>query len=145
MIFRSVGYKGSPLSDIPFDEQRGIIPNQNSHVMNPDYKTVFRRVFVSGWIKRGPSGVIGTNKPDSVATVKAMLEEVQQGVLPASLPADANAIPSLLSDKGVRYVTFSDWKRLDQIEVEAGKPLGKPREKISVVQEMLAALSGANS
>ena len=144
MIFRSVGYLGSALPDLPFDERNGIIPNQNSHVMNPDYKTVFRRVFVSGWIKRGPSGVIGTNKPDSVATVKAMLEEVKQGILPDNLATDTNAIPTLLANKGVRYVTFDDWKQLDTIEVEAGKPQGKPREKIATVKEMLDALNGVS-
>lgn len=145
MIFRSVGYLGSPLPGIPFDERRGIIPNENGHVLNLGTQTAFRRVFVSGWIKRGPSGVIGTNKPDSVAAVNAMFAEVKQGILPDNLVADPNAIPTLLANKGVRYVTFADWKRLDEIEVEAGKPLGKPREKITVVQEMLEALEGTAS
>jgi hypothetical protein len=71
-----------------------------------------------------------------------MFEEVKQGILPDKLGADTHAIPTLLANKGVRYVTFDDWKRLDEIEIEAGKPLGKPREKISVVQEMLDALDG---
>ena len=145
MIFRSVGYLGSSLPDLPFDEQQGIIPNQDGHVLDLDTQTAFRRVFVSGWIKRGPSGVIGTNKPDSVATVKAMIEEVKQGILPNNLDADINAIPTLLANKGVRYVTFEDWKQLDQIEVETGKPLGKPREKITTVKEMFDALDGVSN
>ena len=142
MIFRSVGYLGNALPGIPFDERQGIIPNENGHVLNLGTQTALRRVFVSGWIKRGPSGVIGTNKPDSVATVKSMFEEVKQGILPDSIVSDPNAIPSLLANKGVRYVTFADWKRLDALEIEAGKPLGKPREKITVVQDMLDALGG---
>ncbi len=143
MIFRSVGYLGNALPGLPFDDQRGVIPNQNSHVLNLATQTAFRRVFVSGWIKRGPSGVIGTNKPDSVATVGAMFEEVKQGILPDTLDVDTKAIPALLASKGVRYVTFDDWKRLDEIEVAAGKAIGKPREKISVVQDMITALDGA--
>ena len=77
-----------------------------------------------------------------MATVEAMFEEVRQGILPDTLDVDTRAIPALLASKGVRYVTFDDWKRLDEIEVAAGKAVGKPREKISVVQDMITALDG---
>lgn len=139
MIFRSIGYKGHRLPGVPFDERTGIIPNQDGRVIDQETGAVVPRLYVTGWIKRGPSGVVGTNKPDAVGSVKLMLEDAPS--LPDGLASDPEAVPSLLSDRGVRYVTFADWKRLDQIEVEAGKPLGKPREKLTTVHAMLEALN----
>ena len=91
--------------------------------------------------KRGPSGVVGTNKPDAIETVGLMLEDLQQGKVPNTINASDGAVPALLAEKGVRYVSFTDWKYLDQIEVENGKKVGKPREKMTTVAEMLAALN----
>ena len=142
MIFRSIGYKGHRLPGVPFDERAGIIPNQDGRVIDHETGAVVPRLYVTGWIKRGPSGVVGTNKPDAVGSVRLMLEDAPS--LADGLASDLEALPSLLSDRGVRYVTFADWKRLDQIEVEAGKPLGKPREKLTTVHAMLEALSGAD-
>ena len=142
MIFRSIGYKGHRLPGVPFDERAGIIPNQDGRVIDHETGAVVPRLYVTGWIKRGPSGVVGTNKPDAVGSVRLMLEDAPS--LADGLASDLEALPSLLSDRGVRYVTFADWKRLDQIEVEAGKSLGKPREKLTTVHAMLEALSGAD-
>ena len=139
MIFRSIGYKGHPLKDIPFDERGNIIPNQEGRVLDPTTNTPLARLYVAGWIKRGPSGVIGTNKPDAVATVRAMLQDVEQGQAPDGLRTGEDAIPTLLTQKGIRYVTFADWKHLDRLEVENGKKRDKPREKITTLPEMLAA------
>ena len=144
MVFRSIGYKGHPLKDVPFDEWDGIIPNDTGRVIDPETKAPIERLYVAGWIKRGPSGVVGTNKPDAIETVGLMLEDLQKGQAPSDINANEDAVPALLTEKGVRYVSFEDWKYLDQIEVENGKNIGKPREKMTTVAEMLAVLDARN-
>jgi len=142
LVFRSIGYKGHKLPGVPFDERNGIIPNRDGRVIDPATNDAPRpRVYVAGWIKRGPSGVIGTNKPDAAATVQAMLEDAAQYPVWDGLSLDLNAIPSLLAAKQVRAVTFTDWKRIDQIEIAAGRKRGKPREKLTTIAELLAAAS----
>ena len=113
MVFRSIGYKGHPLKDVPFDERAGIIPNQTGRVIDPETQTPIERLYVAGWIKRGPSGVVGTNKPDAIETVGLMLEDLQQGKVPTTINAGDEAVPALLAEKGVRYVSFADWKYLE--------------------------------
>ncbi|MGH7964233.1 MAG: FAD-dependent oxidoreductase [Candidatus Binatia bacterium] len=140
MIFRSIGYKGIGLSGVPFDERNGIVPNRGGRVIDPDTQAQCERVYVAGWIKRGPSGVIGTNKLDAAGTVEAMLEDARHYQTPEGFQPDGEMIPLLLSQKGVRYVTFADWKRIDLVEIARGKKLGKPREKLTTLAEMLAAV-----
>jgi ferredoxin--NADP+ reductase len=138
MVFRSIGYKGMAMPGMPFDERGGIIPNAGGRVLAKAGGDVLPRVYAAGWIKRGPSGVVGTNKPDAIATVNLMLEDAAQlGPLSAQ---GGDAVAELLRSRGVRAVTYADWKRLDQLEVANGKPKGKPREKFTSVEEMLAAL-----
>ena len=94
--------------------------------------------YVAGWIKRGPSGVIGTNKPDARATVDALLED-----LPSLTPAshrDSQALRDKLGDQKIRVVSFDDWRRIDAAELENGERVGKPREKFTRLSEMLALL-----
>jgi len=141
LIFRSIGYKGHKLPGVPFDERNGIIPNRDGRVIDPATHAPLPRVYVAGWIKRGPSGVIGTNKPDAAATVQAMLEDAAQYPVWDGPSLDLNAIPSLLAAKQVRTVTFTDWKRIDQIEIAAGKKRGKPREKLTTIAELLATVN----
>ncbi|MCE2489711.1 MAG: FAD-dependent oxidoreductase [Anaerolineae bacterium] len=141
LVFRSVGYRGVPLPDIPFYEPWGIIPNEKGRVLREqDGADSLPGLYVVGWIKRGPSGVIGTNKPDSVETVTMLLEDLAAGRLwqPAS-PAPG-AIDDLLEERGLRPVSFADWQTLDALEQERGEALGRPRLKYSRVEEMLAAL-----
>lgn len=140
MVFRSIGYRGSPLKGMPFDEKSGIIANDAGRVLNPDTGNPIPRNYVAGWIKRGPSGVIGTNKPDAIATVKLMLEDVASLESMGEMESNADAVVDLLEERGVRYVSFDDWKRLDQMEIASGEKIGKPREKFSTVAEMLTAL-----
>ncbi|HJY85120.1 MAG TPA: FAD-dependent oxidoreductase [Candidatus Binatia bacterium] len=141
LVFRSIGYKGHKLPGIPFDERNGIIPNRDGRVLDPTTNAPVPRLYVAGWIKRGPSGVIGTNKPDAAATVQAMLEDAAQYPVWDGLSLDLNTIPSLLAAKQVRTVTFTDWKRIDQIEIAAGKKRGKPREKLTTIAELLATVN----
>jgi len=141
MVFRSIGYRGTALPDLPFDDWSGIIPNEGGRVRDPDADATVARIYVAGWIKRGPSGVVGTNKPDAIATVRLMLEDAGAIGADAAPLAAEDSTPALLEEKGVRFITFDDWKRLDALETEAGAKLGKPREKFTTVQEMVAALA----
>jgi len=134
LVFRSVGYRGIPIAGVPFDEKAGKIPNAEGRVQGKDAQ------YVVGWAKRGPSGLIGTNRADSAATVKAMLEDAAAGrFAPGEVSADDNAVPALLKERQIRFVTFSDWKALDKRELENGKAKGKIREKFTTVPEMLEA------
>ena len=138
ILFRSVGYRGIPMPGLPFDQRKGIIPSQEGRVVEGD--VVLPGLYVAGWIKRGPSGVIGTNKPDAYETVKTLLSDLT--VLEPCATPDTGPVLELLAAKGVRVVTFDDWRRIDAAEVERGKARGKPREKFPTLDEMLAILVG---
>ncbi len=141
MVFRSVGYKGKPLADVPFYDRWGIIPNDQGRVLTAfqDGEQVIGD-YVAGWIKRGPSGVIGTNKPCAVETVNLLLEDVAADkVLSPSAPQQ-EAIEALLKERGIAYVTYADWQILDQLEIEHGEAQGRPRVKFTRVDDMLQAL-----
>ena len=136
LLFRSVGYRGVPMPGVPFDDERGIVPNEEGRVM--DGGGAVRGLYAAGWIKRGPSGVIGTNKPDSQETVSALLEDLPN-LEPCQTP-ETDQILDLLAERGVRVVSFEDWKKIDQVEIQRGQEKGKPREKFPSTGEMLAAL-----
>ena len=140
LIFRSIGYLGTALPGLPFDDWSGTLPNAEGRIVDPDKDNApIPRLYTAGWIKRGPSGVIGTNKPCAISTVKAMLAD-----LPAlnADPADARpeAVDALLAERGIQAVSFADWQRLDALEVANGEKVGKPREKFTRVADMLSAL-----
>ena len=143
LIFRSVGYRGVPLPGIPFYDAWGIIPNRQGRVLcEQDSEESLPGLYVVGWIKRGPSGVIGTNKPDSVETIMTLLDDLANGQLWRPTAPGPAAIEALLDSRGLRRVSFADWQRLDEMEQERGAELGRPRLKYSRVEEMLAALDG---
>lgn len=145
LVFRSVGYRGVPLADLPFDERRGVIPNRAGRVLDPATGEVLCGLYVSGWIKRGPTGVIGTNKPDAAETVEAMLEDAAAGrTLEPEYP-DPSALDTLLRSRQVSVVTYADWLLLDRIEQARGKPLGRPRVKLTSVGEILGAIRAGGS
>lgn len=141
LVFRSVGYRGVPLPDTPFDDRRGTIPNDKGRVLvSPDSDTPLTGCYVSGWIKRGPSGVIGTNRPDSVETVDTLLEDFAAGKLLNPVSPSRSAIEALLHERGIKYVSFEDWLRLDALEQSRGQALQRPRLKFSEINDMLSAL-----
>ncbi len=140
LLFRSIGYLGTGLPGVPFDERAGTIPNADGRVLECAGGQAVPRLYVAGWIKRGPSGVIGTNKPDAIATVKNMLADLPQFAGAASGVAAGEDIVGLLDEKGVRFVSFADWQKIDRAEMEKGQPLGRPRVKLTTVEEMLAVL-----
>ncbi len=143
LVFRSVGYKGVPLPGLPFDERAGVIPNDKGRVREPATGAPLVGHYVTGWIKRGPTGVIGTNKADSVETVNALIEDAGRGALLAPAAPDPAAFETLAHQRQARLVTFPDWRELDRLEVERGRALGRPRVKFTSVEEMLAALARA--
>jgi ferredoxin--NADP+ reductase len=140
LFFRSVGYRGVPLEGLPFSEKKGRVPNVDGRVTDGDDGDVLPGTYVAGWIKRGPSGVIGTNKPDAQASVKLLLEDMAS--LPHAAHRDSRALADKLADKGRRVVSFEDWQRIDAAEVSNGEANGKPREKFTRIEEMLAVLDG---
>lgn len=144
LVFRSVGYRGAPLPDVPFYEPWGTIPNDRGRVLTQleGGEQVIGN-YVVGWIKRGPSGVIGTNKPCSVETATALLEDLEAGKVLTPPKPEWQALKALLDERGIKYVTFDEWKQLDELELEHGKEAGRPRLKFSKVDEMLKALGKA--
>jgi ferredoxin--NADP+ reductase len=137
LLFRSIGYSGVAIPGVPFDAKRGVIPNRDGRVVDGAGAEV-PGLYTAGWIKRGPSGIIGTNRADSVATVKSLLADLPR--LPQEPKPGAAGFAPLLASRGVRAVSFEDWLRIDSQEVAHGQPRGKPREKFTRVAEMLACL-----
>jgi ferredoxin/flavodoxin---NADP+ reductase len=141
LVVRAVGYRSLPLADVPFDDRKAIVPNDKGRVVEPATGAPIAGLYVTGWVKRGPTGLIGSNKPDGAETAAAMLEDLA-GTPPAP-DWQPEAIDRRLADKGVRRVDFEDWRRLDRLEVERGRAQGRPRVKLASVEEMLAALAAA--
>jgi ferredoxin--NADP+ reductase len=140
LVFRSIGYRGVPLPGVPFNESWGVILNESGRVLDPQTKEPRIGEYASGWIKRGPTGVIGTNKPDSVESVEQMLADLEAGRILQPAAPSAAAIEQLLAGRQPRYVTYDDWQRLDALEASRGEAQGRPRVKFTSVEEMLAAL-----
>jgi ferredoxin--NADP+ reductase len=137
-FFRSVGYRGIAIPGVPFEDRKGIFPNEGGRIMTDGQHVA--GLYAAGWIKRGPSGVIGTNKPDSIETAKNVLADLQS-LTPCERP-DRAAVLDFLASKGVRVISYDDWRRIDAAEIERGKRVGKPREKFVAVQEMIEACGG---
>lgn len=137
LVFRAVGYRGEPLPGVAFDERSGTIPHEKGKVLNPEGDG---REYVAGWIKRGPSGVVGTNKPCAVESAQTMLQTFLDE---QRRPLGAPDVTELLSARSIRYVSHDDWKRLDEHEVQTGQALGRPRLKLTDPQEMLKILENA--
>ncbi|MFE3261253.1 FAD-dependent oxidoreductase [Nocardia sp. NPDC059229] len=139
LVLRSIGYKGEPVADVPFDESAGVIPNDKGRVLaagNP-----VAGVYVSGWIKRGPRGVIGSNRMDSQETVDQLIEDFTQGKL-AAPQAGRAALEALLSERQPDQIGRDGWKAIDAAEKTAGKFAGRPRVKFTSVENLLKAAKG---
>jgi ferredoxin/flavodoxin---NADP+ reductase len=138
LVLRSIGYKGIPIEGVPFDERGGTISNEGGRVRDDGGQVP--GLYAVGWIKRGPSGVIGTNKKDAQETVDNLFADLEAGKLPeAELAGDRGSIEALLSERKPDHVTFEGWQAIDAAEVEAGKPHGRPRVKLCRVDELVEA------
>lgn len=140
LVFRSIGYKGVALPDVPFDARAGVIPNAQGRVLSPEQHETVTGEYAVGWIKRGPSGIIGTNKPDAVETVTMMIEDAKSGKTLHPQELSHEAIARLLEERGVQYITYQDWLLLDAREQELGQAVSRPRLKYTRVEDMLNVL-----
>lgn len=132
LVVRAVGYRGVPLPGVPFDEVSGVIPNRDGRVTGGDGE------YVAGWIKRGPTGIIGTNKRDAVDTVHTILADLDAAPRP-SRAADPGAVESWLRGRRPELIDLAGWDAIDAAEREAGEPQGRPRVKLCTWADLLAA------
>ena len=139
LVFRSVGYRGAALPGVPFRDDWGVISNECGRVVDGSGAPV-PGLYAAGWIKRGPSGIIGTNKACSVETVSLLLEDLASDRLLTPEHPSAQAADKLIRSRQPAVFDFEDWKRLDELETERGAPLGRPRVKFTTVREMAEAL-----
>jgi ferredoxin--NADP+ reductase len=160
LVFRAIGYRGMPLPGVSFDDGAAIIPNDGGRVLDPDSRAPLPGEYVVGWIKRGPSGVIGTNKKDAQETVDAMLADLAPsansdgasaaaaglgtagpaagaGAMHTPSHLGAAAIEALLRERQPALVTYSGWEAIDRHERELGERTGRPRVKLTDIEEML--------
>jgi ferredoxin/flavodoxin---NADP+ reductase len=135
LVLRSVGYRGVALDGVPFDDERGVIPNDCGRLAEAD------GVYCTGWIKRGPSGVIGTNKKDATETVECLLDDVRTGRL-VPRGGRASEVDALLAERGVEVVTQAGWDAIDAAERGRGEEQGRPRVKLTRWSELLEAARG---
>jgi ferredoxin/flavodoxin---NADP+ reductase len=140
LLFRSIGYRGVPIASLPFDERRGVFSNQDGRITDSAGK-VLPGLYCAGWIKRGPTGIIGTNRADSVATVKALAADVEQKNIDTTPKPGVEKVYPVLKARGVRVVGYPDWLKIDAAEIKRGESCGKPREKFILLEEMLARLN----
>jgi len=138
-VYRAVGYFGSRLDGIPFDERRGVIPNREGQVIDENDE-VIPGVYATGWIKRGPVGLIGHTKSDAMETISHLVVDQSNWWSPAS-PEPA-AIVSLLESRGISYTDLDGWHRLDEHEIALGAPEGRARVKVVPRNEMVQISRG---
>jgi len=131
-VFRAIGYRGTPLAGVPFDEERGVIANEGGRVRRGEY--------VVGWAKRGPSGVIGTNKKDANDTVDRLLEDLAAGRLLDPEPIGDEALETFVRKRQPALVDYEGWVRIDRHEQTLGVPAGRPRVKLTRLEELLRAV-----
>jgi ferredoxin/flavodoxin---NADP+ reductase len=140
LVFRSVGYRGVPLPGVPFNDSWGVILNDKGRVLDPDTKQPIVGEYTAGWIKRGPTGVIGTNKPDAAETVECMFEDLTRGAVLEPTRPEAAAAETLVRQRQPNFFSYADWLKLDAIEVSRGRAQGRPRVKLTRLDEILSAL-----
>lgn len=141
LVLRSIGYRGKPIPDLPFDDKRAVVPNEHGRVLGPDGAPV-TGVYVSGWIKRGPRGVIGSNRIDSEETVEGLISDFIAGKLVAPT-GDRDALRALVQERQPDLVDRVGWKAIDQAERGAGKEAGRPRVKFTSLADLLQAAKGS--
>jgi ferredoxin--NADP+ reductase len=137
IVFRSIGYRGMPLPDLPFDEGRGTVPNDGGRILADGEPLPGE--YVVGWIKRGPTGIIGTNKRDAQETVGMVLSDLDAGRLPNPADPHRDSLEVLLAERAPDHVSYAGWEAIDRSEKHAGAPHGRPRVKLCTFEELLEA------
>jgi ferredoxin/flavodoxin---NADP+ reductase len=144
IVFRSVGYQGVPIARVPFDEDRCTLRNEGGRVLDEGGERV-PGVYCAGWIKRGPTGIIGTNKKDATETVDHLLEDARAGLLPRPDAVTSEQVDAVLAERGIDVVTYGGWEAIDAVEKSLGESLGRPRVKLLARDELLSAAGDAKS
>lgn len=136
LIVHAVGYTGSPLPGLPFDSERGIVPNLRGRITANGVPMPGQ--YVTGWIKRGPTGIIGTNRVCATETADSVLADLRAGLLPARPADDRCDVVEMLGRRGVDIVTFDGWKLIDECERGRGEGAGRPRVKLVELAQLVA-------
>ncbi|KHK97824.1 hypothetical protein LK09_10100 [Microbacterium mangrovi] len=142
LVLRSVGYLGNPLDGLPFDTRTGTVPHRDSRVLDGDDE--LGGVYVAGWIKRGPNGVVGTNRLCALETVTSLLQDLASRGETAPAPT-AEVVDALLRDRDVHVVDWDAWRAIEAAEIAAGEDIGRTRIKLHLRDDMLAAAMAAES
>jgi ferredoxin--NADP+ reductase len=140
LVLRSIGYRSVPIEGVPFDHATSTINNIAGQVVHPNTGEVIPGEYVVGWAKRGPTGLIGNNKPDSAASVEAMLADLPMLHGIGDDHRDLSQVVAFLRERGIDFVTYQDWKLLDQYEIACGVRQGRPRVKVTTVPDMMAII-----
>ncbi|TPX58972.1 hypothetical protein PhCBS80983_g02814 [Powellomyces hirtus] len=147
LLLRSIGYRSVPFRGVPFDSRKGLIPNVKGRVS--DEKDSASGLYVSGWLKRGPTGVITATMYDAIETATSIVEDVQAGNLKSQVASKGSdgfeSLKDLLKERGANPISFKDWESIDKAEITAGEAKGKPREKIVDVQSMLKIVAAGRA
>jgi ferredoxin/flavodoxin---NADP+ reductase len=142
LVLSSIGYRGKPIGDLPFDEATAVVPNDGGRVTDPESGRPVRGAYVAGWIKRGPTGFIGTNKSCAQQTIQRLVSDFNNGVL-ADPVGRASVLDQLVHTRQPRVVDAGGWKAIDGAEVARGSAAGRPRDKFTGIADMLAAAATA--
>ncbi len=142
LVLTSIGYRGKPIRELPFDNDAAVVPNDGGRVVDPGSASPVPGTYVAGWIKRGPTGFIGTNKSCAVHTVQRLVDDFNAGLLPDPV-SRASGLDSLLRSRQPDVVDAAGWQAIDAAEVARGGADGRPRNKFTDVDEMLAAAANA--
>jgi ferredoxin--NADP+ reductase len=143
LVLRSVGYRAVPLPDVPFDERRFVLPNERGRVLAQDGQPL-TGVYAVGWIKRGPTGILGTNKRDAEETIGCLAEDLKAGALPSPPYPDPEQLDLLLAERKPDLVTIEGWRAIDARELEGGRGQQRPRVKLAARADLLATAQRHN-
>ena len=138
LVLRSVGYRAVPLPDVPFDERAFVLPNERGRVLEPDGAPL-PGVYAVGWIKRGPTGILGTNKRDAEETVTCLADDLATAALAPPANPDREQIDALLAERTPDLVALEGWRAIDRLERERGRDERRPRVKLASHDALLSA------
>ncbi|MDO5669348.1 MAG: FAD-dependent oxidoreductase [Corynebacterium sp.] len=138
-VYRAVGYRSEAVEGVPFDDEAAVIPNDGGRVFDPATEAPVKGLYATGWIKRGPVGLIGNTKSDAKDTTGMLLEDFAAGLLDAPTRPEADAILDLLKERGIAVTTWDGWHNLDAAERALGEAEGRERKKIVEWDEMIAS------
>ncbi|MGV1003737.1 MAG: FAD-dependent oxidoreductase [Candidatus Nanopelagicales bacterium] len=141
LVIRAIGYRGRLIAELPFDDERGVLPNIDGRVV--DGERTLSGVYATGWIKRGPTGVIGTNRQCAKATVSHVVSDYAAGLF-SEPPLGRMELAALIADRQADALDLGGWRSIDRAEREAGRRTGAPRVKITDVDRMVRVARGAN-